>query len=88
VTNKIRGERRRLIILGVCPAELNHYAPFFDIAGIKQSLLERRYDGESSRLRPAVQARFRELVDNVAGGGCALPLFCIAARKKPAASLP
>jgi hypothetical protein len=26
-----------------------------DIAGIKQSLLERRYEGESARLRPAVQ---------------------------------
>ena len=54
-SERLPGERRQLIILRVRPAEFNHYVLSLDIAGIKQSLLERRYDGESGRLRPAVQ---------------------------------
>jgi hypothetical protein len=42
MTNQIGGERRQLIVLKIRPAVFNHYVLSLDIAGIKQSLLERR----------------------------------------------
>jgi hypothetical protein len=55
MTNQIGGERGQLILLSVRPAVSDHYILSLDVAGIKQSLLIRRYDGEAGPLKPACQ---------------------------------